>query len=238
MKRFYKTVTTQELADGYLILLDGKPVRTQSAKDLNAKNKNLAESIMREWATQEEIIDPDSMPLTQILNTELDRVVNERMKMQETVLNYFNTDLLCYWASEPPALVEKQKALWQPRLDWFARKFGTALQTTTELAALEHPKEIQETIRQYVEGLDNAYFTALQVATSVSGSIILGIITIEKVATPEELLDVIYVEENFKSELYNAEKYGVDPMLEKSQTSALQDLEAVQTYVTCLTSAE
>ncbi|MBI1300841.1 MAG: ATP12 chaperone family protein [Alphaproteobacteria bacterium] len=238
MKRFYKTVSTKEAAGGYLILLDGKPVKTQSGKELNAKNQNLAEKIMLEWAEQKESINPDSMPLTQILNTEIDHVASERAKMQEAVLNYFNTDLLCYWASAPESLIEKQKALWQPQLDWFAKKFGHTLKTTTALKALIHSTDIHKILKQYVESLDHAHFTALQIATSVSGSIILGIITIEKAASPEQLVDVIYLEENFKSDLYNANKYGVDPMLEKAQAAVLRDLTAVQTYVSCLTPAK
>ena len=234
MKRFYKTVSTKSVPEGFEILLDTKPVKTQSGQVLNAKNETLAQKVMLEWSEQADQIIPDTMPLTQILNTEIDRVSSERPVMQKTVLNYLDTDLLCYWASDPQAQVQKQQELWQPWLDWFGEKFGHKLEITTDLHALKHPQALHDAVFAYVDGLDNARFTALQIATSVSGSLILGIVAIEQAATSQQLLDAIYLAENFKSDLYNAEKYGVDPMLEKAKKQSLLDLQAVQDFVSCL----
>jgi hypothetical protein len=38
----------------------------------------------------------------------------------------------------------------------------------------------------------------------------------------------------FKDSLYDAEKYGADPILEKAQKAAMQDLTAAQDYLSLL----
>ena len=106
MKRFYTLASTQEKNGQYYITLDGKTVKTQSGHDLGTPSKALAEAIMAEWAAQGEEILPDSMPLTQILNTKIDRVSEQRDVMSKTLLNYLDTDLLCYRANEPEELIK------------------------------------------------------------------------------------------------------------------------------------
>ena len=136
MKRFYKLVSTEKVGGGFYILLDGKPVKTKSGAHLLASNEAIANRLMQEWAAQEEHILPNTMPFTQIINTIIDRVSVERDVMSAAVLKYLDTDLICYFADEPEALVKLQKDKWQPWLDWFEGKFDCKLKTTTDLAAL------------------------------------------------------------------------------------------------------
>ena len=109
MKRFYKLVSTKKEPGGFGVCLDGKPVKTPSGTLLLAPTENLADEIVKEWAAQEEIIVPDSMPLTQILTTKIDRISKERQAMSEAVMKYLDTDLLCYRTTEPPELAQMQQ---------------------------------------------------------------------------------------------------------------------------------
>ena len=81
MKRFDKLVSTQSRSGGFLITLDGRPVKTALKNELLAPAEELANAIVLEWSEQEEDIIPDSMPLTQILSTKIDRVSHEREAM-------------------------------------------------------------------------------------------------------------------------------------------------------------
>ena len=65
-KRFYKQAGVAETADGFAIQLDGKQVRTPSGRPLVAPTRDIADGIVAEWNAQGEIIDPLTMPLTQI----------------------------------------------------------------------------------------------------------------------------------------------------------------------------
>ncbi len=234
MKRFYKLVSIDKTGGGYHILLDGKPVKTKSGAYLCAANEAIATRIMTEWAEQKEHILPDTMPFTQILNTKIDRVSKEREEMSKYVLKYMDTDLICYFADNPPELLDKQKQAWQIWLDWFEKEFGIALETTTGLAALTQDSCAHEAAADFVHALDDEHFTILQLVTSISGSVILGLAMIKGTANAAQVFDACFVEESFREALYDAEKYGADPALEKEQKAKMRDFNAAHDYIALL----
>lgn len=226
MKRFYSEVTYDKTEEGYRILLDGRPVKTPSKKELLAPTIKIAQAVTEEWQAQTDVINPQTMPLTQILNTKQDRIGKERKAIEIYVMKYLHSDLLCYRADFPPKLVQKQMQLWQPWLDWFERKYGSALLITNGLKALQQDQTTFQKIEAEVRALDDLKFTLFQLVVSVSGSIVIGLAFIHGAVTPEEIFEVTFLEEHFKDGIYNAEKYGQDPSQEKQQLSAMVDLKA------------
>lgn len=234
MKRFYKVVSTDKCDGGYSVCLDGRPVKTQSKQMLCAPNEGIASAIMEEWAQQEDVIIPDTMPFTQILSTKIDRVSVERDAIFSNMLKYLDTDLLCYQVSEPEELRQRQEDQWRPWLKWFQTIFGEELLTTTSLNALQQPEKAYDAVKQYIKNLDDDHFTILQVVTNVSGSLVLALAFLHKAITPQKMFDACYIEELFKDTLYNAEKYGQDPILEKQQKAAMLDFETSAHYLKLL----
>src|SRR5262245_20863102 len=74
-RRFYRTAAAERGGDGYLILLDGKPVRTPARRELALPTRELAEAVAAEWNEQAIVIDPAAMPLTRLANSIIDGVV-------------------------------------------------------------------------------------------------------------------------------------------------------------------
>jgi len=227
MKRFYKLVSTKQEPEGWAIHLDGKPVKTPLKTMLLASNEGIANAIVQEWTSQEEVIDPETMPLTQLLSTQIDHVGEQRAAMSEAVLKYLDTDLLCYRAGDQPdGQAEKQAEIWDPWLAWFEKEFKASLKTTTDLAALNQPPEAHNAVREHVKKLDNARFTVLQLVVPASGSLVLGMAFVEQALTSQDVYNAARVEEHFKDEIYDAERYGRDPLSEKRDAAMLRDLEA------------
>jgi chaperone required for assembly of F1-ATPase len=236
MKRFYKTVTTGTDSSGYTVLLDGRPVKVPSGKLLAAPCEALAQEIMKEWAAQETEIVPDSMPLTQILTTRIDRVSHERESMSAAILKYLDTDLLCYRTDHPSALAQAQNEAWNPWLAWFERRFGTPLETTTALSALRQDEVLAARIRDHVQAMDDDRFTVFQLVTVLGGSIVLALAFMEDELSPAELFEAIRVEERWKAVLYDEGRYGPDPMQARKDESTQTDLTAAQLYLEALKS--
>src|SRR5262249_60088769 len=98
MRKFYQAVAVEPREGGFAVLLDGKPMRTPARRLLVAPTAALAEGIAAEWRGQEKRLRPNTMPLTQLLNTALDRMTEA--KIRETVVaeiaGYAATDLVCY----------------------------------------------------------------------------------------------------------------------------------------------
>ncbi len=230
MKRFYKLVSTGQEPGGFSICLDAKPVMTPSGAMLLSPTHSLAEAIAAEWSAQDEVITPDSMPLTQILTTALDRVAGARDDMTAMTLRYLDTDLLCYRTQEPEDLAEKQAASWDPFLDWFVQGYAV-LHTTTDLLALKQPADAHEKVEKAVRALDAAHFTVLQLLTSMTGSLVLALAFVDGRATAEQLFEAIHIEEHHKAGLYNEDFYGTDPQQEKKQELMKRDLSAAQAFL-------
>ena len=114
-KRFYKQVSISE-DNG--ILLDGRTVKTPLKAVLRLPNRALAEAVVEEWRAQEKFINPALMPLTKLANTAIDRATTERQKVLDEITQYAGSDLVCYFAKTPPALLERQRQHWQPALQW------------------------------------------------------------------------------------------------------------------------
>lgn len=232
MKKFYKCVSTARAPGGYHILLDGRPVKMPGRESaLLVAHEALAEALAAEWAAQGEEIIPAEMPLTQIAVTCQERIPRERKSLEKAVLQYLDTDLLCYRAAIPEAIARTQAALWDPWLAWFEKKFGRALATTTDLEALRQDREIHEIVKKYVDALDDEPFTILQIVTPLSGSLVLALAFIERAIGAEDLVSAARLEENYRSALYDEERHGRDPIEEKRQAAMARDLRAAAAFL-------
>ncbi len=234
MKRLYTVVSTNKEQGGYAILLDNRPVKTPGKKTLLAPNEGIANLIVQEWSNQGEIIQPDTMPIMQILTTQQDKVAHERDIMTPEILKFLNTDLLCYGSDELEDLEKQQDKIWTPHLKWFEKKFGIALETTKSIAAITHPQVAHDAVREYVEALSDAHFTIAQIVTPLSGSLILALKFVDRALDAQGVLKAAFVEEDYKDTLYNAKKHGLDPMTEKKKAAQLMDLKAAEQFMDAL----
>lgn len=124
-KRFYKSAQVSEGgADGFPVMLDGKPVRTPAKRPLAAPTRALAEKITQEWEAQRELIDPVTMPLTRLANAVIDAVATQKAAVADDIAVYLGSDLTCYRADAPAGLVERQARAWDPPLAWAQRSLG------------------------------------------------------------------------------------------------------------------
>jgi chaperone required for assembly of F1-ATPase len=234
MKRFYKLVSTQETNNGYLIMLDGRAVKTAMKEELLASTEALANALVLEWSGQEEEIVPDSMPLTQILSTKIDRVAKERSAMEEILFKYVDTDLLCYRTDHPPELQTAQEEAWDGYLEWFENEHGANLETTHAITALTQSAAAHDAIQSNIKSLSDDHFTVLQLVSSSCGSLVLGLAALVGKANADELYAAIRVEEKFKAEIYNEEFYGGDPAQEQKDKAIQADLKSALEYLELL----
>lgn len=234
MKRFYQLVTYVPHDGEYHIHLDGKAVRTPSGEALAVPGEKLAGMIMQEWANQGEAILPETMPLTQILTTALERSGTDRQVIEKTVLAYLDTDLLCYRTIMPDALALRQAEIWDPFLGWFEQQAGIALETTTTLAALSQKQAAHDYARAVLTAADQWDFTALQMVTASSGSLVLAMAFVAGAASADDVFTAAHLEELYRSVLYNEDFYGRDPHQEKAEAAFLRELNALRLFLETL----
>src|SRR5437016_8851723 len=109
MRRVYREVTTRPASGGWGIALDGRPMRTPGRNELIVPSAALAEAIAAEWEAQQGDIRPATMPLTRLAATAIDRTRAQRELVVAETANYAGTDLVCYRAEHPPALIRSEE---------------------------------------------------------------------------------------------------------------------------------
>ena len=233
MKRVYKVASHTKTEDGFVIQLDGKMVKTPIGQPLAAPNRVIADRIVAEWSAQGEEIVPDSMPMMQMLTTAIDRQ-RERDAVTKTLLGYLDTDLLCYRVKEPAELAKRQKEVWDRWLTWFDEQFESPLEVTFGLQALKQDTDTHKQIWNYLEALDEYYFTVLQIVTSLSGSIVLGLAFLEHEAGPEDVFNAAELEEIYHAEIAGEDVHGADPVQDKRQKVMKRELASAKTFLELL----
>ena len=224
MKKFYKLVTTNQHGDQWQICLDGKPVKTPVKNALETSSYALAEAMVIEWHTQQDTINPDTMPVTQILMTMIDRVIPNRAQLEQEILGYIDTDLICYRTDDPEVYASAQKKAWDPLVKWVEAEFGQSLATTLELKPITQTSELRSAVTNRVQRLSPEEFTALYIATQGMGSLYMAIAALSGKFTPDTLYEAALIEDLTKDGIYLAETYGISPDQERKRAILKREL--------------
>ena len=206
MKRFYRAATVEEFDGGFGISLDGRPVRTPARAALRVPTRVLAEALCEEWAAQGDRVDPLSMPLSQLANTALDRMPDARRETVAELVRYGETDLLCYRAERPEALVARQAALWLPLLDWLERRHGIALRTVVGVLPQPQDPDTIARLERAIDALDNFALTALHMGATGAGSIAIGLAMMEGEISAEQAAAAAFLDERHQIEQWGADE--------------------------------
>lgn len=203
IKRFYRAVDINAVEGGFEIRLDARPLRTKRRRTLLAPNAALATAIKTEWDDQGEHIDPATTPLTNLLTEALDGDAAEQWR--DDIMSYLTTDLICYRAEAPKALVERQAAAWDPYLDWLRDDFGSALVVTAGVIATPQPDIAIDRIRNFLAPMASVSLAALRKATAITGSAAMALALWEKKFAAMDIFEASIVDDRFQ-----AEKWGED----------------------------
>ena len=209
MKRFWDIATIEESAEGYGILLDGKVMHLPDGTVLRVGALPLARAIAAEWQAAGGGKGGDmsfaDTRLTRLAGTAQRRIAPDPAPTIDAIARYAESDLLCYRAAEPEALVERQERSWQPWLDWAATRYEAPLRVATGIAYVKQHRGSVATLREVVASLDVSALAALGVAVPALGSLVLGL------ALAEGALDAATAHAlGCLDELFQAEAWGQD----------------------------
>ncbi|MGC9954995.1 MAG: ATP12 family protein [Rhizomicrobium sp.] len=222
MRRFYKEVS---VGDGYTVLLDGKSIKTPMRKMLALPTRALAEAIAEEWRGQGDKIAPQTMPLTKLANTAIDRVVGKEEHVIGQILAYAN-DLLCYRGEAPADLVARQNEGWNPLLEWAAERTGARLLTRVGIVHIAQPVEALTALRNAVATRDPFTLAVLHAAATICGSLVLALALADGRLDATEAFALSHLDER-----YQAEKWGTDGEAEKRARTLAAELDAAARFM-------
>jgi chaperone required for assembly of F1-ATPase len=219
-KRFYKEAGVATAEGGFAIVLDGKPIRTPSGRQVVIPSRNLADAVAAEWAAQAETIDPVAMPLTRIANSVVEGVVDRVGLVTDDLAKYFESDLLFYRAGHPEGLVARETAHWDPVLFWAAETLGAHFILSEGVMHVKQPDEAVQAARVALPA-DAWSVAALHVITTLTGSALLALALAHGARDADQVWSAAHVDED-----WNADKWGVDEEAAVRRAARLKDFQA------------
>jgi chaperone required for assembly of F1-ATPase len=200
MKRFYQEVSIVPAAAGFAVNLDGKLLRTPAKAPLEVPSRALAEAIAAEWRDQGGEMKLDDLPLTRLVSSAIDLVTTRRDAVVAEVANYASTDLVCYRATHPPALAQRQQQTWQPLIDWATLRYDAPLEVTAGVVPIRQSAATLRAFAAAVESYHSLELAALHLATSAAGSLVVALALIEGRLDVEGAFAAAQLDESFEIE--------------------------------------
>lgn len=198
-KRFYKEVAAGPFDSGFVVTLDGRPVKTPGKKlPVIVPAAAIATAMAGEWAAQGEFIDPATMPMVRLINSAVESGEEMIPAFREEVIKFVGSDLLLYRAEAPQELVSQQEVSWDAALVSVARHFGVNFQPTMGII---HQSQPQASLDRLAESLgeENLFvLTALVSITGLTGSGVLAIALWNRLMSPDQVWHAAHVDEDYQ----------------------------------------
>lgn len=205
MKRFWKEVAVEAVDGGWRVTLDGRPIRTQGGAAQVVPTRALAELLAGEWASQGDEVDPSAFPMRDMADYAIDMVASDPAGAAAKLLRFAETDTLCYRADPDEPLWKRQQSVWEPVLTAFEAREGVRMERVCGIVHKRQPAATLDRLRARLEALDPFALAALEVLTSLSASLCVGLSVSEPGADAETLWAAAELEETWQAELWGDE---------------------------------
>jgi chaperone required for assembly of F1-ATPase len=204
-RRFYKAVEVRPGQGGFEVLLDGRSPRSAKGAKLTAPTKDLAEMLAEEWAGQGEFIDMQSMAATRLAFTALEAIPPAREAVAQQFADYAGSDLVCYFAEAPAALVQRQEEHWGPVLEQAEQELALAFVRAAGIRHQAQPETTLANVKALALATDDFGLAGLAFGAPLFGSAILTLALQRGWLTGEQAHALSRVDE-----AYQEEKWGID----------------------------
>lgn len=204
-RRFYKAATAGPVEGGFAVLLDGRTPKSPEKRGLVLPTAALAELVAGEWEAQSTVIDSSAMPATRLAFTAIDRIAQTRAEVASEMAAYAGSDLLCYRADAPSALVERQSREWGAMLDWAKAEHGLALAPVTGIIHAPQSPTALAAVEALALTLDDFALAGVAYAAGLFGSAVLALALRAGRVTGQKALDLSRLDE-----IFQAEQWGDD----------------------------
>ncbi|MEP1208095.1 MAG: ATP12 family protein [Rhizobiaceae bacterium] len=221
-KRFYKDVEVAQEDGLHLVKLDDRPVKTPGKSPLASSSSEIAEFMAAEWRDQREVIDPITMPVTRLVNTAIDGVAADMQVVQEDIVRFASSDMLCYRADGPGGLDDLHRELWDPLIDWAHVALGARFTLAEGVVFVEQPAEAMTAFNGHVGQInDPLALAACHLVTSLTGSAIVAMAVYKGEIGLDEAWKVAHVDED-----WNIAHWGEDDEARARRAARLVDMKA------------
>jgi chaperone required for assembly of F1-ATPase len=209
-RRFWTDATVRPEGGGFTVLLDTRPVRTPLKAPLILPTEALAQEVAAEWQAQTAVVTPATMPFTRAANSAIDTVIPQHDAVAEMLAAYGASDLLCYRATGPGALIARQAAAWDPLLDWSATALQAPLRVTAGVMHVDQPPASLAALATAVRALSAFQLAAFHDLVALSGSLVLALAVTRGRLTVGDAWEASRIDETWQIEQWGADEEAAE----------------------------
>ena len=230
MKKFWEKVSIKKISsDSFCVMLDKRILKTPLKRDLVLPNLNLAQEIVKEWDQGSKKINTESMIFYSLISTSLDKIIDNRNLYINDVLDYIDTDLICYRAENPKELVELQKQKWDPIILLIEKYIGTKVSVFQGILPKKQHTNVHSKLNNLINQFNIFEISALHRITNITGSILLSFCIIKKDVPKNEAFEL-----SFLDELWQSENWGFDEESSQKRKEISKELNKSIFFLDCL----
>ncbi len=226
MKRFWQDVA---VVPGFGITLDDRPVRTPGRTSLEVPTRALADAIAGEWARVEETIDPRAMPLTGLANAAIDRIGPDSANFAAGLARYGESDLICYRADGPQALVTRQAAAWDPLLAWAQGRYDVHFEVTNGVMHVAQPDATVARLGEAIAARSAFELAPLSIVTTITGSLVMALALAERAFDAEAIWAASLIDEHWQ-----VEQWGEDTLAAQAREAKRAEYDGAVRFLDAL----
>ena len=228
IRKFY-SIASQEWWEGrYQLLLDGKRAHTPKRKALSVAHEKLADAIVSEFNLQIDVLNPVSMPMTQLAHIALDLVPDNRSALIDEWTAYGETDLLCY-RSDNAKLAALEHSAWSPVIAWVEERYGVRFTLSTGIMPVLQPADTVRRLNHALTALDDYRLAACAVLVPSTGSLLLALAMLEGFLDVSATIAAAQLDENFQTG-----QWGEDNEKETRLAHLRKEIEDAATFLSLI----
>jgi chaperone required for assembly of F1-ATPase len=221
-KRFYKAAAVAESADGWVIELDGKAIRTPGQRVIALPSQSAAMLVADEFSAQKDVVNLATMPAYRLVNTAVDGVSSDPQAVIEDIMRFASSDLVFYRADTPEKLAARQAEAWDPVLDWARATLGARFFLSEGVMHVEQPRESIAVVGLHLkQDADPFRLASLHVMTSIAGSALIALALEAGELSFDEAWNAAHVDED-----WNIDQWGEDEEAQVRRAFRRRDMEA------------
>ena len=206
-KKFWRKVFLKQEKNLGVIFLDDKELKSPKDKKLNLPYY-LSQKVFKEWNEVQEEINPSLMPFYSYSVTAVDRIMNHKNDVIETLRSILRMDTLLYRSGNDIDLSKLQEKEWQPLLKWLDVNYNCKLTINYELKPLNQKETELLKCINLVNQLDHFSLSGFSHLVSISGSFILGLSFYCKKINSHKVYELALLEELFQSNKWGSDDFA------------------------------
>jgi chaperone required for assembly of F1-ATPase len=208
-KRFWTTATVDAAPGGWTVRLDSRAVRTPAKAAFVLPTRAMASAAAAEWDAQAGVVKPETMPVTRSANAAIDKVGPQFAEVVGLLAAYGETDLLCYRAEGPAALVARQAA-WDDVLHGAAVRLGARLAVTVGVVPVAQDGAALAALRAPLDAMTPFELTAAHDLIALTGSLVLGLAVADGRLSVDEAWRLSRIDEDWQAEIWGQDEEAAD----------------------------